>query len=368
MATKKSVPNVPNVTDAEKALEAARAELERAQAFVLAADPSEVLKARDQALIAEAGVRRAEDALAEAKATEADRDRASRLAQLAELSDDEGDVLSDLTDAARRVVECEALLEQAKAAAKATHEKIDARRDQGKKLAASLGVPAKLPRAARYFRSERSTTSLQPETGEAGLYPALLAIAERDAGRLSENECARRVCWAMGTQFPKGEKPTADPSKPIEGTLHELRALGVTDRMITDLALSGVLARYYAARREGLEAYATGTRAHNAHRNIHVAEQFITDLTTAFKSEEHSHMARGIFEQLSEGGVVNRDSIQWSHVQQILKAVRGGALASSLEPSERTLFAGPQPSAPSKWDPRACLDRLGARGASEAAE
>lgn len=367
MATKKIVPQSSpvSVASCEAALSGARAAEAEAQKALLAADPSEVIACRDRALVCEAAVRRATEALDAAKKSEADRDRAARMSTLEGLTDDEREVIERLTSAAHRVVECEALLEQARAAAKTVHEQIDGRREQAKKLATSLGVPVKVPRAARYFRSQSVPGTAHPNTGEAGLYPAMLAIVQRDAGRISENECARRVCWATGTFFPKGEKPCADPNKPSEGTLRELRDLGITDRQITDLALSGVLACYYSERRSALEAFASGTARHNAHRALRTAELFVSDLREAFKAG--NRLAREITEQISAEGAIERDAIRWEHVQQILKAMPRGALATSLGPSERALFAGPQPPAPANWDPRACLERLGAFS-SEAAE
>jgi hypothetical protein len=367
MSKKQIVPNT--VAACEAALSAARAELEAAQQAILSADPGEVISRRDAALIAEASVRKAERDLATAKATEADRDRASRLEQLAALSVDPNELRATLTDHAKRVVECEALLATAKAAAKAACDQADDRREQAIKLADSLGVAlwGSLARAA-YLRSAPQAGTAQPELGQAGVYHAALAEAELAAGRISENVAARRICWALGTDFPKGEKPVsiANVRAPhADGALAELRAAGVTDKDLIRMAWDGSLQRFYYARRDAADAHRASK--HNAHRHTDVAGRLLQDLANLSADHDNakSAPARAMLDRLGDDP---RANLQWTDVDAVCRMYPGGSLAKSLSASERATFASPQPSEPVRWDAKSWLARNVTEETSEAAE
>jgi hypothetical protein len=336
MATKKTVPQISPVPAAEAALTEAKASEAVAQKALLAADPSEVLAARDRLLVAEAATRKAERDLAAAKATEADRDRAARLSALEDLIDDQETSRALLAQHAAKVAQAKAALAAATKEAHAAADALDERAAQAAKQAAALGVPFAKPRRARYFAEVRDGNLVQGMAA-AGTFPALLLEAEHAAGVgvSSENALARAVCAALGTRFPKGPE------------LEELRACGVTDKDLIHMAWEG-LARFYSARASITEAHQHSKSAHFAHRHTDVVGRLLQDLAnlSADHDKTRAAPARAMLDRL---GDEPREGIQWADVDAVCRMVPHGSLVKSLSASERTAFAGKQPTLAPAW-------------------
>jgi hypothetical protein len=242
---KNKQPETDPIRECETALEAARADLERAQAAILEADPSEVIERRDHALVCEAAVRKAERALLDARGKEAARDRERRLSELASVTDEPATVQATLRSHADKIAALQKEFVSAYRQGLDAAIAFDQRAKAAVDLASSLGVPHTRNAPCSEVREIRDglVTNVQP----GGVWASVLAQALYAQRALplpsmpvparTLNDLARDVGRFLFVAYPAADE------------LKDLQAAGVDDQLMLDLILNGVLTQYRARRR-----------------------------------------------------------------------------------------------------------------------
>jgi hypothetical protein len=352
--SKKQTKSEPSpIEQAEATLVEARADLERAQAAILEADPGEVIACRDRALVCEAAVRKAERALQDARDAEATRDR-RRVSELASLTDASASVHATLRSHADAVARAQAQLVSALREGVQAAQAFDQRAKAAADLASALDVS---------HTPARVCVGLVPAPGDVhsnthpgGVWRAILhevlfasGVAPIPFGLPlpagTENEMARAVCNALAIPFPDKE------------ILAEFRGAGVSDQLIVDMAWSGALERYYSERRQFQAARKEAEARRGLSRWRDAIQRDVAPHSgkSRRKGDPVSEFAHATVEKLKGGWQVITSELVHSVRTHFPKGFAAGV---ALDPTD---IDRPLP----VWDARARLTSLGAALAPE---